>query len=59
MSEKPKAELVLSEAEHEQLTDLTMRRKMAQAVALRARIVLALVDDIDNKKETCHRGASP
>ncbi len=49
MSGRPKAELVLSEAEREQLTALTMRRKTAQAAALRARIVLACADGIDNK----------
>jgi hypothetical protein len=41
MSGRTKAELVLSESEREQLKALTMRRKTAQAVALRARIVLA------------------
>ncbi|RDJ97275.1 IS630 family transposase, partial [Paraburkholderia lacunae] len=41
MRGRPKAPLVLSEAEREQLTALTMRRKTAQALALRARIVLA------------------
>lgn len=41
MRGRPKAELVLSEAEREQLTALTLRRKTAQALALRARIVLA------------------
>lgn len=41
MRGRPKAELVLSDAEREQLTALTLRRKTAQALALRARIVLA------------------
>ena len=41
MRGRPKAELVLSESEREQLTALTLRRKTAQALALRARIVLA------------------
>lgn len=49
MSGKPKAELMLSEAEREQLTALTMRRKTAQALALRARIVLACAEVTDNK----------
>ncbi|NUX58480.1 IS630 family transposase [Paraburkholderia youngii] len=49
MSGRPKAGLVLSEAEREQLTALTMRRKTAQAAALRARIMLACADGIDNK----------
>jgi hypothetical protein len=41
MRGRPKAELVLSETERDQLTSLTMRRKTAQALALRARIVQA------------------
>ncbi|WP_432207580.1 helix-turn-helix domain-containing protein [Burkholderia stagnalis] len=39
----------MSEAEREQLTALTTRRKTAQAVALREQIVLACADGIDNK----------
>lgn len=39
MRERPKAELVLSEDEREQLRSLTLRRKTAQALALRARPV--------------------
>ncbi len=49
MSGRPKAELVLSESEREQLKALTMRRKTAQALALRARIVLACAEGTDNK----------
>lgn len=49
MRGRPKAELVLSERERDQLTSLTMRRKTAQALALRARIVLACAGGIDNK----------
>ncbi|MGF6483470.1 IS630 family transposase [Paraburkholderia sp. JPY419] len=49
MSGRPKAELVLSEAEREQFTALTMRRKTAQALALRARIVLACAEGTDNR----------
>ena len=49
MRGRPKAPLVLSEAEREQLTALTMRRKTAQALALRARIVRACAEGIDNK----------
>ena len=41
--------LTLSEAEREELTALTMRRKTAQALALRARIVLACAEGPDNK----------
>ena len=49
MSGRPKAQLVLSESEREQLVALTMRRKTAQAMALRAHIVLACADGTDNK----------
>ena len=49
MRGRPKAPLVLSGSEREQLTALTMRRKTAQALALRARIVLACAEGIDNK----------
>jgi hypothetical protein len=41
VSGRPKRELVLSESEREQLKSLTMRRKTAQTLALRARIVQA------------------
>src|SRR3954452_4428466 len=49
MRGRPKAPLVLSGSEREQLIALTMRRKTAQALALRARIVLACAEGIDNK----------
>ncbi|WP_240439951.1 MULTISPECIES: helix-turn-helix domain-containing protein [Burkholderia] len=49
MSGRPKADLVLSETEREQLTALAMRRKTGQALALRARIVLTCAEGIDNK----------
>src|SRR5258706_5381535 len=49
MRGRPKAELLLSESEREQLVALTLRRKTAQALALRARIVLACADGVDNK----------
>jgi hypothetical protein len=42
MRGRPKTELVLTEDKHEQLTALTLRRKTAQALALRARIVLTV-----------------
>ena len=48
MSGRPKAQLVLSDAEREQLLALTLRRKTAQALALRARIVLACAEGQDN-----------
>jgi transposase len=49
MSGRPKTELMLSETEREQLEALTLRRKTAQALALRARIVLACAGGADNK----------
>lgn len=49
MRGRPKAELVLSEAEREELLALTLRRKTAQALALRARIVLACGEGQDSK----------
>jgi transposase len=49
MSGRPKAQLVLSKTEREQLEALTLRRKTAQALALRARIVLNCADGADNK----------
>jgi len=49
MRGRPKTELVLSETEREQLTALTLRRKTAQALALRARIVLACAEGAENK----------
>ena len=50
MRGRPKAQLVLTESEREQLTALTLRRKTAQAMALRARIVLACADGVANKE---------
>jgi transposase len=49
MSGRPKPPLVLSSAEQEQLLAFTRRRKTAQALALRARIVLACAQGMDNK----------
>jgi len=49
MSGRPKAQLVLSKTEREQLEALTLRRKTGQALALRARIVLSCADGADNK----------
>lgn len=45
MRGRPKSELVLTGDEEEQLTALTLRRKIAQALALRARIVLACAEE--------------
>jgi len=49
MKGRPKAQLVLSQTEREQLEALTLRGKTAQALALRARIVLGCAAGADNK----------
>lgn len=59
MRGRPKAELVLSEGEREQLAALTLRRKTAQALALRARIVLACADGVDNKVVAVRQRVTP
>src|SRR5690606_12491691 len=59
MRGRPKAQLVLSESEREQLVALTMRRKTAQALALRARIVLACADGADNKSVAARQRVTP
>jgi len=47
---RPKAELVLTEEEQQTLTRWTRRRKSSQALALRARIVLACATGLSNKE---------
>jgi transposase len=49
MGRRAQGELVLSQLEREELMALTLRRKTAQALALRARIVLGCADGLDNK----------
>lgn len=49
MRGRPKADLMLTEAEREQLQAWTRRRKTAQALALRSRIVLACAKGLDNR----------
>lgn len=49
MRGRPKAELILNEAEREQLQAWTRRRKTSQALALRSRIVLACAKGLDNR----------
>ncbi|MGF6969653.1 transposase [Paraburkholderia sp. WC7.3g] len=46
---RSKRELVLSKSEFEQLKAPAMRRKTAQALGLRARVVLACAEGMDNK----------
>lgn len=47
---RPKAGLVLADAERDQLTRWARRAKTAQTLALRAKIVLACADGKDNKQ---------
>lgn len=56
---RPKAELTLSDAEREQLKALTLRRKTAQALALRARIVLGCADGLDNNAVAARYRVTP
>lgn len=49
MGRRATGELVLSQAEREELVALTLRRKTGQALALRARIVLACAEEVANK----------
>lgn len=59
MSGRPKATLVLTDAEREELKALTLRRKTAQALAQRARIVLACADGQDNKVVAARQRVTP
>ncbi len=56
---RPKAELVLSDDEREQLLRWSRRAKSAQALALRARIVLACAEGADNKTVARRLGCAP
>jgi transposase/transcriptional regulator with XRE-family HTH domain len=56
---RPKAELVVTEEEREQLTRWSRRAKSAQALALRSRIVLACADGVDNKTVAGRLGCAP
>lgn len=49
MGGRPKAQIVLSETEREQLEAWVRRRKTAQALAMRSQVVLACADGRDNK----------
>ncbi len=59
MRGRPKTQLVLSAAEREQLTALTLRRKTAQAQALRARIVLSCADGMENQAVAVRQRVTP
>ena len=47
---RPKAQLNLSQSEREQLLRWVRRGKTAQALAIRARIVLRCADGVDNEQ---------
>lgn len=59
MRGRPKAELVLSENERDQLQSWARRRKTAQAVALRSRIVLECADGADNNSVAQRLAVTP
>ena len=59
MRGRPKSELVLSDVEREQLMALTLRRKTAQALALRARIVLGCAQGLENKAVATRQRVTP
>ena len=55
---RPKAELVLTAEERDQLARWSRRRKSSQALALRSRIVLACADGLDNKTVAARLGCA-
>ena len=59
MRGRPKAELKLTEAERQQLQAWTRRRKTAQALALRSRIVLACAQGLDNLSVAAELDVTP
>ena len=56
---RPKAELILSDDERAELQRIARRAKSAQALALRARIVLACADGLSNKDAAVKVGVEP
>ena len=56
---RPKAELVLTEAERSQLVSWSRRAKSSQALALRSKIVLACAEGADNKSVAAELGCNP
>lgn len=56
---RPETELVLSDVEREELTALTLRRTTAQALALRASIVLGCADGLENKAVAVRQRVTP
>ena len=59
MRGRPKAVLVLTEAEREQLQAWTRRRKTSQALALRSRIVLQCASGLENLEVAQRNKTSP
>jgi transposase len=55
---RPKAELIVSDDEREQLLRWARRRKSSQALALRSRIVLACAEGHDNKTVAAQLGCA-
>jgi hypothetical protein len=53
------APLILSDEERSELKALATRRKTAQALALRARIVLACAESLQNKEVAVRLGGGP
>jgi transposase len=56
---RPKAELILSDEERAELQRIARRAKSAQALALRAKIVLACADGLSNKDAAVKVGVEP
>jgi transposase len=56
---RPKAELMLTEAERSQLVSWSRRAKSSQALALRSKIVLACADGADNKSVATELRCNP
>ena len=55
---RPTAELVLTEAERDQLVRWARRRTSAQALALRSRIVLGCAEGLNNKQVAAREGVT-
>ena len=55
---RPKAELIVTDDEREQLQRWARRRKSSQALALRSRIVLACAEGLDNKTVAAQLGCA-
>ena len=56
---RPKAGLVLTEAEREQLTRWSRRAKTAQALAVRSKMVLACAEGLSNKQVAAQLRVTP